>query len=181
MSAEDFALEAELRSQLQEQINGLAEVEEALHACPDDADLLELKSQLEQGIVQFRDSLQEVQGHIVQQQQDEQEQAQDEQDEEEQQRASVSWDQHLGQQQQDLVRPRWLLPGVSCRFRFSDGLWHPGVVHEWQPQLQLPVSVHFAYPTRQVRQYKSRRLLQLLLTRVLPAPKHTAVCCISLR
>jgi hypothetical protein len=46
------------------------------------------------------------------------------------------------------VRPRWLLPGVQCRFRFSDGQWWPGVVHEWLPQQQLPVSVHFLYPTR---------------------------------
>lgn len=157
MSAADAALEAELRSQLQEQIHGLAEVEEALQDTPDDPDLLELKSQFEQGIVHFRDSLQEVQQHLLQQQQDQavqqQEQQQElqqqlEQQEEQQQQADSAWDQHLPQQQQDHVRPRWLLPGVHCRFRFSDGLWHPGVVHEWLPQQQLPVTVHFAYPTR---------------------------------
>lgn len=162
MSDADAALEAELRSQLQEQIHGLAEVEEALQATPDDPDLLELKSQLEQGIVHFRDSLQEVQQHLLQQQQDlanteqqhlhiQQQQAHVQQvdDQQQQQHISVAWDQHLAQQQQqDHVRPRWLLPGVHCWFRFSDGQWHPGVVHEWLPQQQLPVSVHFAYPTR---------------------------------
>lgn len=159
MSAEDAALEAELRAQLEEQIHGLAEVEEALQASPDDTNLLELKAQLEQGIVQFRDSLHEVQQHIVQQQ-DQQLQQQAGHDQQQliqqepqhEHEAAPRWDQHLAQQQeqQQHVRPRWLLPGVSCRFRYSDGLWHPGVVHEWQPQLRLPVSVHFAYPTRYV-------------------------------
>jgi hypothetical protein len=158
-AAADADLEAELRSQLQEQIHGLAEVEEALQGCPDDPDLLELKSQLEQGIVHFRDSLQEVQQHIQQQQQQQEaiqqqqqdvlEQQQDAIQHQQQQQKDVAWDQHMAQQQrQDHVRPRWLLPGVQCRFRFSDGLWHPGLVHEWLPQQQLPVSVHFAYPTR---------------------------------
>lgn len=148
MSAEDAELEAELWQQLQEQIEGLAEVEEALHAAPDDPDLLELKSQLEECIVQFRDSLQEVQQHILHQQQP-YPTVQDQQQQQHQQQQDASWDQHLTQQQQqDHVRPRWLLPGVGCRFRFSDGQWHPGVVHEWLPQQAQPVSVHFAYPTR---------------------------------
>jgi hypothetical protein len=74
---------------------------------------------------------------------------QDQQQQQHQQQQDASWDQHLTQQQQqDHVRPRWLLPGVGCRFRFSDGQWHPGVVHEWLPQQAQPVSVHFAYPTR---------------------------------
>lgn len=148
MSAADAELEAELRQQLQEQIEGLAEVEEALQTSPNDPDLLELKSQLEQGIVQFRDSLQEVQQHIIQQQQAP-DQPEEQHNPQQQQHVDVSWDQHLTQQQQqDHVRPKWLLPGVSCRFRFSDGRWHPGVVHEWLPQQAQPVSVHFAYPTR---------------------------------
>lgn len=164
MSAEDASLAAELHEQLQEQIHGLAEVEEALEASPDDADLLSLKAQLEQGIVQLRDSLAEVQQDILQQQQQllQPGQQQDlsaqvydddyealQQQQQEQQAVAASWDKHLGQQQQqDHVRPHWLLPGVRCRFRYSDGLWHPGLVHEWLPQQQLPVSVHFAYPTR---------------------------------
>lgn len=162
---DDQALEQELRSQLQEQIHGLADVEEALLTSPDDADLLELKSQLEQGIQHFRDSLVKVQQHNIRQQQQQHESADLQQHEpqlpeetqpsdfsqqQEQQGTGSAWDQHLQQQQQqqDHVRPRWLLPGVHCRFRFSDGQWWPGVVHEWLPQQQLPVSVHFTYPTR---------------------------------
>lgn len=141
----DAELEAELLAQLQEQVHSLTDVEDALQACPDDPDLLELKSQLEQGIVQFRDSLHALQQHIQQQQQSVPDEAQ--QDDQACPRQHSSWDDHL-EQQQDHVRPRWLLPDVACRFRYSDGLWHRGIIQEWSPQQQLPVTVKFAYPTR---------------------------------
>lgn len=160
-SGDNEVLVQELRSQLQEQVHSLADVEQALLACPGDADLLELKAQLEQGIEHFRDSLAEMEQHVHHQQrhaelpqvQNQQhtalpqpEQQNDQQ--QQQQEAGAAWDQHLPKQEEGYVRPRWLLPEVPCRFRFSDGQWHPGIIHEWLPQQQLPVSVKFAYPTR---------------------------------
>lgn len=140
------SIAAELSAQLAEQVDGLAEVEEALAACPYDADLLDLKQQLEAGIVHLRDSLQEVQqAHTSNPAQHPHElhgSAQQKQDDAGLQRQSHQ------QQSTFYQRPEWMQDGAQCWFRFSDGQWHPGIVTGWRPEQQMPVQVHFAYPSR---------------------------------
>jgi hypothetical protein len=58
--AEHESLAAELQQQLQEQIESLAEIEEALAAGHADEELLAVKQQLEEAIPALRDSLQEL-------------------------------------------------------------------------------------------------------------------------
>jgi chromosome segregation ATPase len=81
-------LAAELQEQLHEQIESLAEIEEALAAGHADEELLAVKQQLEEAITALRDSLQEL---------DEQRQI-------------------LENDVQTAVQPpEWLRPGAICR------------------------------------------------------------------
>lgn len=135
MDDETAQLSAELHAQLAEQVHSLAEVEEALAADPGDTGLLELQQQLEQGIVHLRDSLQAItEGcHEAPQQHAPQAAA----------AAAAPTPQPA---------PAWVVPGARCRFRHSDGRWHPGVVQgveqQQPPQQAALVTLHFAYPTR---------------------------------
>jgi cell shape-determining protein MreC len=58
--AEHASLAAELHQQLHEQVESLAEIEEALAAGHADEELLAVKQQLEEAIPALRDSLQEL-------------------------------------------------------------------------------------------------------------------------
>lgn len=87
-SAEHASLAAELQQQLQEQIESLAEIEEALAAGHADEELLAVKQQLEEAIPALRDSLQELAEHQATQ---------------------------PASEQADVQPPEWLRPGAICR------------------------------------------------------------------
>lgn len=99
-------LEAELKQQLQEQLESLASINEALQAGHDE-ELLAVKQQLEEAIPALQQSLAEIQEHVDQ----------------EAAHATADYHDTQGNEQQPSAAaepPEWLRQGAFCRCEQND-------------------------------------------------------------